>query len=124
MISTFASNATRKKISSGNISAQDADMPPTDEQIERIAADLWQLENPRQNAFQCDAPTRASYRARVRNGEWLPIAIAPKDPQTPVKLKIDIVSVPAYWEPDLERWVLTRPLHVESIFSPTHWRPM
>lgn len=54
--------------------------------------------------------------------DWKTIDTAPRD-GTVVKIKVDIVSVRAYFDYDLDRWVLTHPLHMESVFRPTRWKP-
>jgi len=54
---------------------------------------------------------------------WQPMESAPRDPKVVVRVKVDIESVRAYWEPELDRWVLVHPLHMESVFRPTAWKP-
>lgn len=63
----------------------------------------------------------------MSDNNWQPIETAPRD-GTVVKIKVDIESVQAYWEPNLYgeglgSWVLTRPLHMESVWRPTRWKP-
>lgn len=45
---------------------------------------------------------------------------APKD-GSDVLFPIEFIAR-AYWCKDLERWVLTRPLHMESIYNPAKFR--
>ena len=49
-----------------------------------------------------------------------PIATAPKDGSTVLLPLNEWVS--AYWDAELDTWVLARPLHIESIRSPTTWK--
>ena len=49
-----------------------------------------------------------------------PIATAPKDGST-VLLPLN-GWVSAYWDVELQTWVLARPLHIESIRSATTWK--
>ena len=53
--------------------------------------------------------------------EWQPIEAAPKD-GTEVFVPINIGAQLAYWCKDLQRWVLSRPLHIDFAY-PTEWRP-
>jgi hypothetical protein len=54
--------------------------------------------------------------------DWLPMSEAPKD-GTQVRLRLDFIhGVPAYWDDDLKTWVLSRPLHMESIKEPQGWK--
>jgi hypothetical protein len=47
---------------------------------------------------------------------------APKD-GTQIRLRLDFAhGVPAYWDDDLKTWVLSRPLHMESIKDPKGWK--
>jgi hypothetical protein len=55
--------------------------------------------------------------------DWQPIVTAPKD-GTEVRLRLNLQSVKAYWDDDLRTWVLSRPLHMESIRDPEKWRPV
>jgi len=58
------------------------------------------------------------------NNGWITTDF-PKDGRE-VVLQLEF-SVIAYWEPDLECWVLTNPLNVESVVEsakrPTAWKP-
>lgn len=54
---------------------------------------------------------------------WQDMDTAPKD-GTEVYLRLVFPhGVPAYWDANLERWVLSRPLHMESIRAPHGWAP-
>ena len=53
---------------------------------------------------------------------WQPIATASKD-GTEVLLQ-HYTELRAYWNEGLNRWVLSQPLHVESIVNPTQWKPV
>lgn len=54
---------------------------------------------------------------------WQPMDSAPMD-GTEVRLRLVFVrGVPAYWDDELQRWVLSRPLHIESIHVPRGWAP-
>lgn len=54
---------------------------------------------------------------------WRDMASAPLD-GSQVWLRLDLDRVKAYWDPKLDRWVLSHPLHMESIFVPSRWRPI
>lgn len=56
------------------------------------------------------------------DNKWQPMQTAPRDPHKVVRLKVDIESVRAYWDEDLNCWVLTHPLHIESIREPKAWK--
>jgi hypothetical protein len=62
------------------------------------------------------------WERKISNG-WQPIASAPKD-GTVVQLHVDY-AVQAYFDAKLDRWILVRPLHIESLsfFFPDQWRP-
>jgi hypothetical protein len=65
----------------------------------------------------------ADWSIRDRPPEWQPMETAPKD-GTEVRLALSYPNgVPAYWCADLKTWVLSRPLHVESIHRPERWKP-
>ena len=51
-----------------------------------------------------------------------PIKTAPKD-GTEILLPLEC-NVRAYWCTELETWVLSSPLHIESIVAPQHWHPV
>ena len=51
----------------------------------------------------------------------LPMADAPKD-GTEISLPI-ITSARAYWDHELNRWILSTPLHIESVTNAFGWRP-
>lgn len=54
---------------------------------------------------------------------WQDMDTAPKD-GTEVTLRLVFPhGVPAYWDKELERWVLSRPLHMESVHLPRGWAP-
>jgi hypothetical protein len=55
--------------------------------------------------------------------DWQPMNTAPRDPKVVVRIKLDIKSVRAYWEPEIGCWVLCHPLHIESIWTPEGWKP-
>lgn len=59
--------------------------------------------------------------AAAEEGGWRHIATAPKDGTT-VGLKLNGV-LPAYWDNELETWVLCRPFHMESFHNPKQYRP-
>ena len=50
------------------------------------------------------------------------IETAPKD-GTEILLPLEC-NVRAYWCPELETWVLSRPLHVETMADPKQWQRM
>jgi hypothetical protein len=55
---------------------------------------------------------------------WRPMNEAPKD-GTEIRLCLEFPSgVHAYWDDELKRWVLSRPLHIESLHdnSAIGWR--
>ena len=54
--------------------------------------------------------------------QWQPISTAPKD-GTEVKLRLH-GSLRAYWDDELNGWVLSRPFHMESFNNPRHWMPV
>ena len=51
---------------------------------------------------------------------YRPTSEAPRD-GTEVLIKLDL-EVRAFWCPDLKRWVLSRPLLIESRADPQTWR--
>ena len=53
---------------------------------------------------------------------WQPIETAPRD-GTEVLLPL-YDSLRAYWDEELKRWVLSKPLHMESVANPTQWKPL
>ena len=55
--------------------------------------------------------------------DWQSMDTAPKD-GSEVRLQLVFPrGVPAYWDGELDRWVLSRPLHIESIHVPHGWVP-
>jgi len=55
--------------------------------------------------------------------DWQPMDTAPRD-GTEVTLPLTFPhGVRAFWCTDLQRWVLSRPLHMESVPEPIKWRP-
>jgi hypothetical protein len=57
------------------------------------------------------------------DNQWQPMDSAPKDGR---EVRLQLVfsrGVPAYWDEDLNLWVLSRPLHIESIHVPHGWAP-
>lgn len=52
--------------------------------------------------------------------EWQPIETAPKDGSV-VRLRLN-GGVRAYWDNELQTWVLCNPMHIESIRNPRHWQ--
>lgn len=54
--------------------------------------------------------------------EWQPMDSAPKD-GTEVRLRLLPLGVAAYWDAELECWVLSRPLHLEFVRTPEGWAP-
>jgi hypothetical protein len=52
--------------------------------------------------------------------DWRPMETAPLDGST-VKFKVETV-VAAYWDAELGRFVLTRPLHLECIWPSADYR--
>lgn len=40
---------------------------PYGDEIERLAADLWRLENPDMSVFDCDAAMQEAYRQKILN---------------------------------------------------------
>lgn len=57
----------------------------------------------------------------VREPEYRSIETAPKD-GTEVLLPIRF-NARAYWCDDLKKWVLSYPLHMETVPGPTKWLP-
>ena len=49
------------------------------------------------------------------------MTLAPKD-GTEIRIPIHW-TLPAFWCNDLKRWVLSRPLHVESVYDVKGWLP-
>ena len=58
-----------------------------------------------------------------------PISTAPMDgtevlPMDGTEVLLPLVGdVRAYWCSDLKRWVLSKPLHIESLINPPCWKP-
>ena len=55
--------------------------------------------------------------------DWQDMDTAPKD-GTEVMLRLVFPhGVAAYWDEELQRWVLSRPVHLESVSLPRGWAP-
>lgn len=52
---------------------------------------------------------------------WEPMATAPKDANEIVIL-LPIVEAKAYWDHDLQTWVLSMPVSIETVGQPIGWR--
>ncbi len=55
--------------------------------------------------------------------DWRPIESAPRD-GTEICLQLFSSGVAAYWDQELERFVLSQPLHVESVITAAGWRAL
>lgn len=54
---------------------------------------------------------------------WQPMETAPKDgTEILIELRPGF-GIPAYWCDELQTFVLSRPLHIESVREPTGWKP-
>lgn len=54
--------------------------------------------------------------------DWRTMNTAPKD-GTEIVIQLPPYSVRAFWCSDMQQWVLSRPLNVESIHDPLVWEP-
>lgn len=52
--------------------------------------------------------------------DWLPMLDAPKN-GTEIRLRLSF-DVLAYWDNELETWVLSRPINLETTRNPQAWR--
>ena len=69
-----------------------------------------------------DAANEIMRLRREIDMQWKPIETAPKD-GTVIVIPLQMArGVRAYWDKELETWVLCQPVNVESIREPISWR--
>ena len=51
-----------------------------------------------------------------------PISTAPRDAE--IKIRVGGWWLPAYWDEELQTFVLSRPVHIESVREPDGWMPL